>query len=336
MNSLSNKITRNMLVIMAVLTTSPYAISAPEARDIISQPVPSKIMPFAEKARFIAFAKSSKSLIAVGERGIILLSDDGVKWIQQQSPVDVTLTSVIFETESRVWAVGHGATILRSDDGGRQWKIVNYDPKSAEYYLKIAAHGERIYVIGTDGQWLTSNDIGQSWVKSELLEVVTDPTSLSNLFSIAFGKNNAEVISAERGGIFFRPNADAQWTSIKSPYNGSFFGVQAIGDNFILYGMSGHAFLFNTESQTWKEIQTQSKEFILDSTSIPIDGREDTILVGRGGLVIRVDTEGNIINEHFRPDQAAITAIMYKDEYIYIATMRGGVVREEVSTFLKK
>ena len=65
---------------------------------------------------------ASERLVAVGEYGGILYSDDqGVSWSQAQVPVQVTLTAVHFPSALKGWAVGHDAVILHSEDGGETW-----------------------------------------------------------------------------------------------------------------------------------------------------------------------------------------------------------------------
>ena len=61
-------------------------------------------------------------LVAVGERGHIIYSDDdGYKWVQASVPVISTLTSVYFVNEQIGWAVGHDAIVLKTDDAGQTW-----------------------------------------------------------------------------------------------------------------------------------------------------------------------------------------------------------------------
>ncbi len=52
--------------------------------------------------------KAGNRLVAVGERGIVLLSDDaGLNWKQVDVPVSVTLTGVQFVSPMKGWAIGH-------------------------------------------------------------------------------------------------------------------------------------------------------------------------------------------------------------------------------------
>jgi len=63
-------------------------------------------------------------LLAVGEQGSILYSDDrGQNWAQAKTPVSVLLTAVQMVSPNRGWAVGHDGVILRTDDGGESWQL---------------------------------------------------------------------------------------------------------------------------------------------------------------------------------------------------------------------
>ena len=67
-------------------------------------------------------ARAGERLVAVGERGRIILSDDnGVTWRQVHSPTSVTLTHVTFATPVDGWAVGGMGIVLHSADGGLSW-----------------------------------------------------------------------------------------------------------------------------------------------------------------------------------------------------------------------
>ncbi|RCI69831.1 hypothetical protein DT376_37845, partial [Pseudomonas aeruginosa] len=70
----------------------------------------------------LSVAHAGKRLVAVGDRGHILLSDDdGKTWTQAKVPTRQLLTSVFFVNERKGWAVGHDAQILVSDDAGSTW-----------------------------------------------------------------------------------------------------------------------------------------------------------------------------------------------------------------------
>lgn len=76
----------------------------------------------AARALLLGVATAGSRLVAVGERGIVVTSDDqGQTWRQAQVPVSVSLTAVQFASPSLGWAVGHDGVILKTEDGGQVW-----------------------------------------------------------------------------------------------------------------------------------------------------------------------------------------------------------------------
>jgi len=67
--------------------------------------------------------RGSDGFVAVGEYGVIIVSEDGGEtWTQAQVPASVTLNGVYFPTAESGWAVGHDGLILHSADGGHSWQ----------------------------------------------------------------------------------------------------------------------------------------------------------------------------------------------------------------------
>lgn len=65
----------------------------------------------------LAVAAAGKRVVAAGERGLVVTSDDcGQTRRQARVPSSVTLTSMFFLDDSTGWATGHGGLILRTSD----------------------------------------------------------------------------------------------------------------------------------------------------------------------------------------------------------------------------
>ncbi len=93
------------------------------ARDALQEPA--LLSPLATQSLLLDMERAGERLIAVGERGHILLSaDEAESWQQAPAPVRVTLTNVFFIDDQYGWAVGHDGVILKSEDGGNNWRKV--------------------------------------------------------------------------------------------------------------------------------------------------------------------------------------------------------------------
>jgi photosystem II stability/assembly factor-like uncharacterized protein len=73
----------------------------------------------------VAVASAGNRVVAVGEEGVIIYSDDnGQSWTQAEVPVSVNLTCVRFATPLQGWAAGHFGVILGTTDGGKTWQTL--------------------------------------------------------------------------------------------------------------------------------------------------------------------------------------------------------------------
>jgi photosystem II stability/assembly factor-like uncharacterized protein len=82
------------------------------------------IMPLAARSLLLDLAVAGSRLVAVGERGHILYSDDeGRNWRQARVPTTQMLTSVSFVDAGHGWAAGHDGVILVTDDAGESWRV---------------------------------------------------------------------------------------------------------------------------------------------------------------------------------------------------------------------
>ncbi|WP_339638475.1 YCF48-related protein [uncultured Haliea sp.] len=84
-----------------------------------------------QHAQLLDIALAGERLVAVGERGVIVLSDDhGASWQQAEVPVSATLTALHFPQPDVGWAVGHSGVILHTTDGGLSWSL-QFDGRDA-------------------------------------------------------------------------------------------------------------------------------------------------------------------------------------------------------------
>src|SRR5438034_11738498 len=81
----------------------PALAQAQEGVPALQRPAP--MVPQSMHGAMLAVALAGPRIVAVGERGVVLLSDDrGATWRQVAIPVSVTLTAVRFVNDKTGWA----------------------------------------------------------------------------------------------------------------------------------------------------------------------------------------------------------------------------------------
>ncbi|MCR4302068.1 MAG: YCF48-related protein [Sulfuricaulis sp.] len=229
-------------------------------------------------------APAGSRLVAVGERGRILLStDEGKNWSQATAPGQATLTAVYFHDDRHGWAVGHDAVILRTEDGGRTWALVHQAPEERKPLLDVWFENPRHgFAIGAYGLALETRDGGRQWRRRTLL-----PQDM-HLNAIVGGPGGRIYIAGEAGTLLRSDDAGRRWRELSSPYPGSFFGVLQLPDgNPLIFGLRGKAFRSPDSGRRWLPVATHG-ETTLQGGAVLDDG--SVVLVGNDGqLLISVD-----------------------------------------------
>lgn len=111
-----------LLAVAVVAVPAGYAGASQDASKNV--PLPALASAKAHRSLLLDVARAGTRLVAVGERGHIVFSDDqGVTWQQAASPTRALLTAVYFANAKQGWAVGHDATVLATADGGSTWQL---------------------------------------------------------------------------------------------------------------------------------------------------------------------------------------------------------------------
>ena len=118
-------------------------------------------------------AMAGSSVVAVGERGTVLVSlDHGTSWRRASTPTKATLTGVSFPAVNlprRGWAVGHEAEILVSVDRGLTWSRQFQGKNRTESFLDVIALDERVAIaVGAYGLFASTDDGGGTWTQRRI------------------------------------------------------------------------------------------------------------------------------------------------------------------------
>src|SRR5262245_35272257 len=149
------------LIAALALGGGAFAQSTPEVDTNDAANEAALIKPLASSSLLLDLAAAGKRLVAVGERGHVLLSDDeGATWRQAKSvPTRTMLTAVYFADDEYGWAVGHDETILNTVDGGETWTRSHFAPEAQQPLLDLwFANRVSGIAVGAYGAYFTTND----------------------------------------------------------------------------------------------------------------------------------------------------------------------------------
>lgn len=276
------------------------------------------IAPLATKSLLLDVAPAGPRLVAVGERGHVLVSeDDGASWVQSPAPTRATLTGVHFHDAERGWAVGHDAVILRTLDGGRSWQQVHAAPEEERPLLDVwfrdATNG---FAIGAYGYFLVTGDGGESWTAGKVSE---DDFHLNHISSAGGGRL---YIAAEAGFLYRSDDAGKTWGELPSPYEGSFFGTLALGrDALLAFGLRGHLFRSDDAGESWRTLDTGTESLLTGALRAP-DG---TVLVaGLAGALLASADDGETFDARAHGDRHGIMALTLAPDGAVVVVGEGG------------
>jgi photosystem II stability/assembly factor-like uncharacterized protein len=289
---------------VAVLLVAPGTVLAQD--DQAEPPEQAVIAPLAEKSLLLDSALADDHLVVAGERGHILLSNDrGETWKQVPVPTRATLTGVWFEGRDLGWAVGHDSVILRTKDGGESWERVFWAPEDESPFLDVwFADEQNGYAIGAYGVFAVTNDGGDNWDYISVTEDDFQP----HLNQITEAEDGTLYMAAEAGNVFRSDDGGETWTSIASPYEGSFFGVLPVeGDVLLLFGLRGHLYRSEDRGETWVELETNTTSMLNQGIVLP-DGR--VVIVGLSGTVLVSKDGGRTFELREQESRAGIQSVV--------------------------
>ena len=267
-----------------------------------------------------ALAAAGSRVVAVGDYGLILLSDDaGATWRQAtQVPTRTTLTAVMFVDPKRGWAVGHGGLVLATRDGGEHWQV-QFGRQEAENSLFSVWFSDPLHgiAVGPFGYAIATVDGGRSWSVRPVGEGEDAERHLNGIFA---GNHGRLVVAAESGSVFISDDGGTVWRLITLPYAGSVWGGMRLTDSsLIVWGMAGHALRSLDNGETWTELATHTDQSLTAGTQLP-DGR--VVLAGLGGALTVADQRFNW-HAKVRDDRQLATAILMTPRGLLMLTGAG-------------
>lgn len=319
---LASPVFRPLAASLCLLVLGSMPVAAQEAAAPVLRPA--VIAPLASHSLILGAARAGDRLVAVGERGHILLSDDNGKvWRQVPVPANAALTGVHFADARRGWAVGHDAVILHSEDGGESWTVQHADPALEQPLMDVlfSADGQHGIAVGAYGLYLETADGGSSWNSRQISE------NDFHFNAILAPTPETRLIAGEAGTLLYSADAGATWTPLESPYQGSFFDALALGpQSFLAYGLQGHVLRTEDGGKSWTEIDSATKAGLMGGAVL---ANGSVILVGAQGSVLTSGDGGRSFATTRRADRVALAdAIQAADGTVILLGESGPIAAQ--------
>jgi photosystem II stability/assembly factor-like uncharacterized protein len=271
-----------------------------------------------------ALATAGERLVAAGQRGHILHSDDGKSWTQGAVTVSSDLTALSFPTPQQGWAVGHEGVILHSSDRGATWHKQLDGKQAAELMLMhygkpanpndpiakrlqqeaaiFAAQGadkpfldvwfedeQKGFAIGAFNLILHTEDGGKSWMP--WLDRVENPRGL-HLYAIR-PVDDSVFIVGEQGLVLRYDRVQRRFVERALPYRGTLFGLTGTRNMILVYGLRGNAYRSTDGGDSWIKVDTGVNAAI-SSGLVRADG--SVLLTSQAGHVLLSTDNGTSFN----------------------------------------
>ena len=269
-------------VVLAFIIARPALAAAPLSTNAPRAPTDQPIWRQTHGV-VLSVLRAGDRLVASGDRGTILLSDDqGANWRSVASGTDELLTSGVFISPTEGWLVGQDSTILHTGDAGMHWTSQSSAPGTDQALFSVASLAPGHLVATGSYALMLETTNASTW----------NPVKLPNLdedyhLNCVMARGADLVITGEAGHAFLRHGTT--WTPIPVPYDGSQFGCLTTHDGTMFsFGLRGSLFAAASGTVAWKRIETGEQRSIFGGTIL---ANGFLALVGSNGLLMLFDPQ---------------------------------------------
>lgn len=322
------------------------AIAPAKAAD----PLPAVLSLKADRSLLLDVARAGGRLVAVGERGHILLSDDdGRSWRQVPVPTRVMLSAVYFPTQEVGFVVGHDSTILGTRDAGETWSLLHFreftglaeEPESSagdfddevsdeDFYAedqgeqsrgRVARDGVPLLdvwfadasvgvAVGAYGLLLRTEDGGSTWQDRSDSMPNRDGWHLNAIAGVP-GLPDTTFIGGEKGTIYRSTDRGRTFVALSSPVNGSIFGLLSTSDKTLYaFGLQGEVIRSTRLGEAWDRLDSGVTSGLNDGC---VTASGAVVIAGNAGVILTAAHDGAPLVGHVRVDRQAVLSCAQAD-----------------------
>jgi photosystem II stability/assembly factor-like uncharacterized protein len=251
---------------------------------------------------------------AVGDKAMVLHTEDGGRTWKPQNTGTGWLYSVTFPTRQWGWAVGPKGTIWHSEDGGDSWQVQKSDTK-ADLILVAFPQPRSGWAVGGDGVILHTQD-GSTWSQQ-------DSGTHESLRAVSFPQPQSGWVVGGDGVILHTFDGNT-WKAQNSGNKASFYYTAfATPMQGWVTGADGTILHTEDAGATWTPQHSGTGR---DLSGIAFTSPRSLWVVGDKGTILHTDDGG----AHWKHQNSGIRANMFEVSFVSPrsgwAVGRGGVV----------
>jgi photosystem II stability/assembly factor-like uncharacterized protein len=287
----------------------PPGAPRPQWLDLLELPSPATA--HGERRLLLDVARAGARLVAVGESGLVMLSDDnGRQWRQALAPTAVMLTAVAFANDRLGWAVGHDGVILATGDGGEHWAR-QFDGRSANVQMLAAARArlDKLPAEAVGDEAARVREQAQDRLADAEAAVQAGPSR--PLLGVRFTDATHGFAVGSFGQLFETSDSGAQWRYIGDRLpNAEGLHLNAISftpqGELLIAAEAGAVFRSNDGGGTWTRANTGYTGHLFGVVPVTAGGEQVLLAHGFGGHVFRSTDSGTNWSEVASPTTKAI------------------------------
>jgi photosystem II stability/assembly factor-like uncharacterized protein len=299
-------------------------LGAPAAR-AITPPISDTDQPLwrATHGLLLGLAYAGDRVVAVGNGGVVLLSDDdGQTWRIANTPTDELLTAVVFPTTKEGWAVGQDLLVLHTIDAGETWTQQHFTADSDQVLFTVVSLSPgHLFASGSYNSIVETHD-GAAWQDSKIPNLDDDYH-----LNCAAVRGDDVMVTGEAGHSFVR--YAGAWAPLKMDYEGSQFACLLGADgNFYSFGLRGSAFRAPPGATAWSRFDLGDQQSIFGAAKLA-DGR--IALVGANGGVKLLDPASGKVMRLPQVSEHTLSAVVEGRHHQLIVVGGDGVHQVDTS-----
>lgn len=292
------------------------------------KPQAARVSTAATLAPMLGATRADQRIVAVGDFGTVLLSDDEGKTFRQspKMPVSSTLTAVSFADGKNGWAVGHWGAILHTADGGESWEIQRLDTQEDRPLFSVHFfNAEEGVAVGLWSLVLKTQDGGKTWNPVELPTPPDGGRADRNLFRLFANAQGSLFVAAERGLVLRSDDRGQTWRYLQTGYKGSFWSGLALTDGTLLVaGLRGTIYRSRDDGKTWQPVVSGSKSSVTDL----VQSGPRIVASALDGVLLESDDGGASFSWKQRDDRLSLTALVATGNGQALRFSKHGVVKD--------